>query len=119
MSNATLKNFTVSAAGRLTYTGTPAAEGEVIGVLSVTAAANNTILAIRIAKNGTTLAASEQQVKLAIGADAARAAHQHDAMAHLFEHLAAFLYLQRHAVYPADPVVKDCHRHGALLFRVN
>lgn len=53
--------FTHSSPGRLTYTGTVTKTFFVTAMLSVTSSVNNLIIKIRIAKNGTTIAGSEQQ----------------------------------------------------------
>lgn len=64
-----LHDFTVSAAGRVTYTGTNDRFVEVMCSISFTSASNNVIVAAHIAKNGTVVAQSEQQHKVGTGSD--------------------------------------------------
>ncbi len=63
-----LRDFT-HAANRLTYTGVPDRAFIITVSLSLTAVANDQVLAFHIAKNGAVLAASEIQRKAAKGAD--------------------------------------------------
>ena len=55
--------------GQLRYTGTPDRYAEITVSFSITAASNNQTLHFRIAKNGTSIAASDTQRKVGTGAD--------------------------------------------------
>lgn len=59
--------------GRLTYTGAPIRAFIIDVALSLIVAANNKVMAIYIAKNGTPVAASEQHRKAGTGADVGNA----------------------------------------------
>lgn len=61
--------FTHSSPGRITYTGTTTRTFFVTASASVVSSANNILISTRIAKNGTTIAASEMQFYKTTAAD--------------------------------------------------
>lgn len=65
----TAKGWTVSAAGRLTYTGTENIFAHIAASFSMTAAGNNKLLSVYVAKNGTVLTASRMRRLVGTGAD--------------------------------------------------
>lgn len=66
---ATAQNFTMPANNRLTYTGTPDVLANVSISISMTAAANNKVVTMYVAENGTPVAASAVERKVGTGAD--------------------------------------------------
>lgn len=64
-----LKDFTHTSPGRLTYTGAVTKKFEIISAIAFTSSQSNQIVRFRVAKNGTTVAASEIARKLGTGTD--------------------------------------------------
>jgi len=69
--------FTHTSPGRLVYTGTVARDFFVTAMFSFTSSANNILAKARIAKNGTTIAGSEQQFFKTTGSDTKTLATQY------------------------------------------